>query len=272
MQGKNAKTQMALLLSWAERGELDPQLAKAVQDAANDSPRELQKSLQSITGILEMQRRLAANGQGDPVATVKEIKKLPLYGDPGIGERPNWLAGAFDSLQTIDLSCNPDLPNSPGLNLGPAVIYLMWGLIGIAVAVFVFLALKHFAWAKNVQRRAKALLEEDEPERTLDEWLVMADDLEKKGLHREAVRCLYLACLLKLDEGRVARFERGQTNWEHLFRIEASPRKPPQLDFRPATRSFDTVWYGMRVRGSEDVAQFRHWYTEITEMLRQKAA
>ena len=112
------------------------------------------------------------------------------------------------------------------------------------------------------------MLEDDEPERSLDEWLAEADTLQAQGRYREAVRALYLASLLRFDEARVARFQRGQTNWEHLTRIEASPTMPKDLDFRATTRLFDRIWYGRIVRGKEDVDQFRAWYLNITNTLR----
>jgi hypothetical protein len=140
------------------------------------------------------------------------------------------------------------------------------------VIAFLVFALKRFVWSKRLERKAKALLDEDEPERTLDEWLELADRLERQGKYREAVRCLYLACLLKIDEARIARFERSQTNWEHLARIEASPARPSDLEFREPTRAFDNIWYGMRVNGSEDVMRFRAWYRQVTESVRAKAA
>jgi hypothetical protein len=133
-------------------------------------------------------------------------------------------------------------------------------------------AINRFSWSKRLERRAKALLDEDEPERSLDEWLEMADKLEREGKYREAVRSLYLACLLKIDEARIARFERSQTNWEHLARIEASPRRPAELEFREATMAFDHIWYGMRVDGSTDVMRFRNWYRQVTEAVKPKAA
>jgi len=111
------------------------------------------------------------------------------------------------------------------------------------------------------------MLEQDEPERTLDEWLDMANKLTADGKYREAVRCLYLACLLRFDEHLVARFDRGQTNWEHLARIRASSRMPIGLDFESPTKRFDTIWYGHRTRGLSDVDQFKDWYGRITEAL-----
>jgi hypothetical protein len=86
------------------------------------------------------------------------------------------------------------------------------------------------------------------------------------------VRCLYLACLLRLDDAGVARFDRSETNWEHLYRIERSPSKPTGLGFRAPTIAFDRVWYGHNVRGLSDVHEFRMWYVGVQEALKERAA
>jgi hypothetical protein len=81
-----------------------------------------------------------------------------------------------------------------------------------------------------------------------------------------------LACLLRFDEHGVARFDRGQTNWEHLARVEASPKRPPSLDFRRATQAFDRIWYGFQCLGAPDVADFRGWYEDVRRALAKEAA
>jgi hypothetical protein len=151
------------------------------------------------------------------------------------------------------------------------LMYFVWFLLGAAVLAFIIYALRFVSFGKLKKRKAKAMLDEDEPERTLDEWLAMAESFEREGRYREAVRALYLACLLKFDERNVARFVRSQTNWEHLARIEDSPRRPVSLDFRSATQAFDRIWYGHKVRGSEDVVDFKAWYESVSAALRVAA-
>ena len=128
------------------------------------------------------------------------------------------------------------------------------------------------AWNSEEESKVEAMLAEDEPERTRDEYLDEADRLVGLGQYREAVRCLYLASLLAFDEAGIARFVRGQTNWEHLRRIEESDKMPTDLDFRPATQKFDVVWYGMKVNGMDDVGAMRFWYEQTIDRVRKKAA
>jgi hypothetical protein len=206
-----------------------------------------------------------------------QIKSSFLYRDEAT-EEVNWFQKAIDGFANWISSLfdhRSDQPTrqteAPSI-LGPWVIVFMWGLLAIVATTFLVIAARMFRWRISLKRKARTLLEEDEPERTLDEWLERADLLESQGHYREAVRCLYLACLLKFDEAGVARFDRGQTNWEHLYRIESSPLRPAGLDFREPTRAFDSIWYGMRVNGEIDVARFRNWYLEVSSGVMRKAA
>jgi hypothetical protein len=255
------------------RGELveDPELQRAVAQFL-ERPDDLRR-LQYVRSMVRL--RAAADADAsfpEAAAQARAIKASPLYRDSGERQSSNWLSGAVSRLARLiprlRPAAMPDIEAAP--RLGSWLIYTVWTVLAIAAILFGVFAIRHFAFHRALKRRATALLDEDEPERTLDEWLATAERLEREGRHREAVRCLYLACLLKLDEHGVARFVRGQTNWEHLGRIQGSANKPSALDFSEPTRAFDRVWYGMRVRGSEDVGLFRGWYRDLTGLLEAK--
>lgn len=203
----------------------------------------------------------------------RQIKsESALYRDTGAMAGSNWLAKAFEALSRLFRPSKPrDLPNINAPNvggLGQIFVYLVWLLLGVLLGAFLYFAIRHFSWRRQLRIKARAVLGEDEPDYSLDEWLQQADLLESQGKYREAVRALYLACLLRFDEARIARFQRGETNWEHLKRIEASRLKPEGLEFREPTRTFDRIWYGMDVRGKEDVDHFRTWYLAVTAATR----
>lgn len=215
----------------------------------------------------------AAN-PGDQKKLAERIKKSGLYADQAEKQEANWLSAAARRLGNLfrrDPSPQPKV-NIPAVGALNFLIPLVWVILGVLLLGFIIFAARYISFSRSKKRRAKAVLEEDEPERTLDEWLALADAHEREGRFREAVRALYLACLLKFDERNVARFIRSQTNWEHLSRIEASPRLPAGIDFRAATKAFDSVWYGHKVRGKVDVDDFRSWYGSVTEGLKAAAA
>jgi hypothetical protein len=211
---------------------------------------------------------------GGQTGVAKKIKSSRVYHDEKT-EQSNWLSGAIARLKNLvpnrTNTPNPRLGGLPGMAGAGFLVYLVWFLLFALVIGFIVYALRFVAFGKMKKRKAKAMLEDDEPERTLDEWLALADAYQKEGRFREAVRALYLACLLKFDERNIARFLRGQTNWEHLGRIEASPKKPAHLNFRAATQAFDQIWYGHKVRGAVDVDEFRQWYGEVSAALKEAA-
>jgi hypothetical protein len=254
--------------------EDDAELEDAVTLAGNATNQaDLREKIVVLRGMVEL-RALASSQPVEPAAKVeaKRIKSSPLYHDPGLTESSNWLDEAMRRL--LKLLPRFDRPNiqTPRGSLPGWLVPLMWGILGAAVVTFGYFAFRHFSWKRSARRRARAVLEEDEPDRTLDEWLQLADQLSAEGRYREAVRALYLACLLRFDEHNVARFVRGETNWEHLARIQASARRPAGLDFVPPTKLFDRIWYGKHVRGIEDVDEFRAWYKAVTQALTEARA
>lgn len=77
-----------------------------------------------------------------------------------------------------------------------------------------------------------------------------ADAVARAGMasgardYRQAVRLLYLAALLALDEAGALRYDRAQTNREYLRQIADRPGLADLL--RPVVETFDEVWYGFR--------------------------
>jgi hypothetical protein len=243
------------------------QLVKALENTKTEAAFQ---RLRAYVSILAQNEDLSiASGVA---AELKRIKANPLYGDAGVKQDSNWLQRALDQLKRLRL--NWPKMNGPNINPGlfqftSVLTYLMWGVLAVLVAVFAFFLIKHLRWRHGLARKVRTLMEEDEPSRTADEWLALADENTAKGEYRAAIRGLYLACLLRFDEAKVARFDRSQTNWEHLKRIDASPRLPAGMSFLQETQIFDRIWYGNQVRGLSDVTDFRARYVEIVKRLRE---
>jgi hypothetical protein len=223
------------------------------------------------------------NGKvADPDREAREILSSPAYRDAGTTESNNWIGKAMASvgewLATMlrDLLSQlrpPDrglsMPNMSGGALAARAFMI---ILGVALVGFVVFFAFKVSRGRILRRKAGGLLDDDEPDRTADEWLAQADLLTGQGKYREAVRCLYIACLVRFDDAGVAAFDRGQTNWEHLHRISVSPKKPPGMDFRPATKSFDLFWYGYAPINADDVAEFRVLYDRLLHDLGMRAA
>lgn len=251
-------------------------------DPALSTPEGLKTEKAAVLAIVDQriaaQRAMQSVSAGDSLAKeAKSIKASPLYHDPGVKPSANWLSRALARIADLFKfnlpQDNRKAAKTPDVSpLGPIFILLVIAVLIALVGLFVYYVAQHFSWQSKLRRKASALLEDDEPERTADEWLTLADSLTKSGRYREAVRCLYLACLLRFDEAGVARFIRSETNWEHLARIQGSPYRPPDIEFQSATQNFDRVWYGKQVRGLEDVDQFRIWYGQVMMALHKVAA
>lgn len=256
-----------------EIGEDDRHLTELVR-AYLESPTDAREK--DLRFALEM-RTLNDGPRADPEAVGEAARKSVAKAaspDPGITHRSNWLGRVLERLKNFrmpqDDSQPPDLSGLAAL--GPALLLFVKLVLALVLAGFLVFAFRHFRWRRALRRRAAALLEDEETERTPDGWLERSERLAADGRYREAVRCLYLACLLRFDEHGVARFERHETNWEHLHRISRSPKLPANLDFRPPTAAFDRIWYGQRVKGQEDYDAFVVWYSQIVAELEAKAA
>ncbi len=229
----------------------------------------------ALRDYVSIRAKLEAAGPAGGATPIKDIKKSVLYKKADTSTGENWLSRAINKLRfDIQLPKSNIRPMStPSFGVGQFLIIFMWTILGLAVAAFLFFAARYFTIQRRnaANRQSKAMLEDDEPERSLDEWLEMAAKLEAEGRFREAVRCLYVACLLKMDEHRVARFDRTQTNWEHYRRIMASPKYPQAFDLLGPTNEFDRIWYGNHSTSAADVKRFRDSYTELTHLLTSPA-
>jgi hypothetical protein len=238
--------------------------------------------------VLEIDARIVAEEKGqqgeveDAGKTAERILQNPVYVDREDREGRNWLDNVTDRLGERFVTWIANMLEKlfgnrtlPFFGLGGGTLsgltFVAWVLIIVVVGLVLFFILRGLKGVAR-KRRVGGILEDDEPERTADQWLQQAERLEAEGKFREAVRCLYLACLVRYDDGLVARFRRHETNWEHLYRIEASASNPKDIDFRDLTQRFDKVWYGYMVKGLEDVTVFKEVYKRLCQALKIKTA
>jgi hypothetical protein len=212
-----------------------------------------------------------------PSDQAKEILSNPLYReslDTSKGE--SWLAQAINNLfEKIadwfsNMFKNEQKEQTGSFGAAPMIIQgiiviLIAALIGFLIFMLAQIRLKR----KVPIEDSEGLISKEEANRSADQWLKEADRLASEGLFREAIRCLYLACLIRMDEQRVLRFERHETNWEHLHRFRDLPSKPGGFDLQPATQKFDHAWYGLVPQDQSDVNWFKDEYQLLLDGLRQ---
>ena len=249
----------------------DPKLAELL-DASGKSK---SQRATAVKDYVSMRSLFETNRPKTTVTSIRGIKKSGLYRKATDEGGDNWVKRAIERIRfNVKLPDQKPPPRLPGIDGLGFLVYIVWGLLAILVGVLLFLAIRYFHWKVQRQRnfRSTAMIEDDEPERTLDEWLELASRLESEGRFREAVRCLYVACLLRFDEHRVARFDRTQTNWEHYRRVLASPTNPKEFDLLGPTTDFDHIWYGFRPTSAVEVQRFRASYQDLTRLLANRLA
>jgi preprotein translocase subunit SecG len=139
-------------------------------------------------------------------------------------------------------------------------------LLAVLVVLF-FVILLAYVLAGAAQRRAFL---RPAPQDSSGAWagpdsaaaaLEQAAGLASSGDFRSAIRLVYLAVLLKLDEREMIRFDRTGTNWEYLSRLVGRPEIYGPL--RPVTVMFDRKWYGREPAAESDYRSFLDAYGHV---------
>lgn len=131
----------------------------------------------------------------------------------------------------------PDIPNPS--TIGDLAMLVFIGL-GIALVIGLLL---YLAQGLNVQQAVlPAAAQDSEDPATFAGAVELAGQSEAAGDYRNAIRYLYMASLLRLDERRLIHYDRTLTNREHLWQVEQKPQIAARL--RPVVETFDRVWYG----------------------------
>lgn len=144
----------------------------------------------------------------------------------------------------------PDFPQGGnGSEAGwSSLLFNLVGYLIIAVAA-IFLIYLLSLWLKNILGgflggvATKRRLTPDGEFISATEAKVQAETFAQGGNFREAVRRLYLAALLTLDERSLLHYDRSNTNREVLATLRNNPTLYNQL--QPVVEIFDDVWYGI---------------------------
>ena len=157
--------------------------------------------------------------------------------------QPTWLDQLRDQIWTLILRLIALLlrllpPGGSGFGLGQV-------LAGVAVvAVGGLLVYVGLALLRSLAAEARAAEESGPGDETLTAEAASrrAQTLAEGGDKRAAVRYLYLAALLHLEEAGLLRYDRSLTNREYLRSLADRPDLADQL--RGVVEVFDRVWYG----------------------------
>lgn len=137
--------------------------------------------------------------------------------------------------------------------LASAIIVLFIALIAFVLA--------RIGAAGIASRTAAGMNDLYEGPKTPKAALSEAARLASEGDYRSALRLVYLAILLKLDDRELIRFDRTGTNWEYLAKLR--PYSELQEILRPVTIAFDEKWYGHAPASDEDYREFLDIYHNV---------
>jgi hypothetical protein len=141
-----------------------------------------------------------------------------------------------------------------------AQIILIGGGVAAVIAVLIYLA--RALRFQSVASIASAAFDDD-PETSL-EARERAALSEASTDYRAAIRYLYLASLLLLDERGLIHYDRALTNREHLRQVANQPQLVACL--RPVIDIFEQVWYGFMPADQALYEQFRQYVDRLHQL------
>lgn len=209
-----------------------------------------------------VQHQLAA-AEGDDTAqrlalleTVLARREFaPLHQVPSLAERfLDWLGRLLERWA-------PESPESPVVNMFREVVF--WTLLGIGAA---FVALLLSFWLRGLLRSFVTDVQPREAHAAVPLTAAAARRqamaLAQAGSYRQAVRQLYLAALLALEESGLLRYDRSLTNREVLAQVAGITALQQHL--QPVVETFEEVWYGVR---EPDRETFLRYQQEIEALM-----
>ncbi len=150
-------------------------------------------------------------------------------------------------------------------SLFPWARYILIGLTSLMLMGVLAFILRELLADLVTESKVDPTLETGPEVLTAEAAFKQAQRLSGDGDYRTAVRYLYLSSLLMLDERKLLRYDRSQTNREYLRSVAHLPKLESIL--RDVIDVFDRVWYGYRPLNEEDYARYA---ARVTELRRQK--
>ena len=177
-----------------------------------------------------------------------------------------WLAEWLDRLLPDSA---PTSSNSGAAGRASDLIAWSIGIVGI-VAIVLLLAYWLRGLLSGVVANADAHDEEgaaDDLPQTPAEARQRAAGAANVGNYRSAVRNLYLAALLTLEQHGLVPADRSLTNREVLGRVDNTHPLRPHL--QPVVETFDDVWYGVREPDAGTYTAYAHSIDELETLAEQ---
>jgi hypothetical protein len=205
----------------------------------------------------------AGDRTAERLAVLAEVLSRPEF----TGEESwllRWLREFFEWLRSLlpePPAVELPVPNAPALPPAPAVNWIGVGAVSMLAVVLLALLLRWGvrSWLRSRQEEDGAAAEEpgDEPA-TPEAARAQAVAFAAEGNFRAAVRRLYLAALLTLQQRAVVSSDASLTNLELLAKLRSEDPVRPLL--APVVTTFDEVWYGAT---EPDAGHFQRYAAQV---------
>jgi hypothetical protein len=154
-------------------------------------------------------------------------------------------------------------PDSDGVIYIP--VDLIFTIGGSILLIIMFLYILRGTWSNIIAEAENAVNRGGDAPLTSETARQRARQLSEAGDHRTAIRYLYLASLLLLEERGLLRYDRSLTNRETLRSVENHHELASPL--QDVVETFDRVWYGYQ---DVDQTAFDHYAERVEDLRKQK--
>ncbi len=219
----------------------------ALTDGQPNSLVALHRQIKALIAYHDNQTyQLNESGGDSPMTTLMDVLRDPRF--------------QYDDITPTPVLDIPQVrvPQSSVISSAAQLILLIAGITALIV-VFVY-----FARSLQVQQ---AVIETDpnsDPTTANDAHTLATDHAESQD-YRSAIRYLYLASLLMLDERGKIHYDSSLTNREHLSHLNNQPQLHDLL--RWVINAFEEVWYGYRPIDESYYQRFRQRVDELNRMV-----
>jgi len=237
-------------------------------------PSALAKARFALRGWLLEEHPVTLQPSADPNQQAKEILSQEEY-ERARKKAPEsaftkWLREQQEKLAKWLQGLLPEIkpgPKADGAALALIIRVVLYVLAGLAVLFGILLLLRHgtgWRWAKSTKEAERARAEEDLTGTDIPDPLGQAHEAAWQGDYRLAVRLSYIACLRRLAERSFLTLERFKTNWEYQSQLQRRS-STAATTLLPATRLYETIWYGGRAATERDFAALQAVFAALPE-------
>lgn len=192
---------------------------------------------------------------------LREILSREEYREQAVSERRNpimdWLSDGWNRL--LELLSGTEVPSGAPRALAYVLLVAVFALLAAGIALLA----RNLIVRRQAVRRIEMFRGDGELERSSRAQREAAEREAEQGRFEEAVRLMFLAMLLRMDELGWIRAEKWKTNLEYAE--ELAGRRPEAVQsFSQAAGVFENVFYGQQSAGRGDYERLAdiaapHW-------------